>query len=100
MNVLIAHDRGVWIAQGIEYDLVAQAKSIDDLRSELIRVVDLHVKTAHRFGKEAFKSLPAGPESAKAAFDKAMKLDFEQSLPARKASFRTRARLGSFAMAQ
>lgn len=69
LNVLVAAVGGTWIAQAVEFNLFAQAKSLDDLKVEFCRVVDLHIKDANRRGVEPFTSLVPTPASVKALFD-------------------------------
>jgi hypothetical protein len=68
LNVLVTKNDGWWIAQGVEYDIVAQARSLDDLEYEFERMVIVHIATCEQFGLEPFESLPPAPDEVGHAF--------------------------------
>lgn len=59
--VLFQRDRW-WIAQCLEYDIGAQAHTLNDAIYELQRSVVGHVAIAIKCGKQPFADLPAAPD--------------------------------------
>jgi hypothetical protein len=55
------HD-GYWIAQGIQYDIVARAKSVAGIREAFIRQLHANVSVNARLGRDGLDGLPAAPE--------------------------------------
>jgi len=45
ISVLMMQDDGVWTAQCLEFDIVAQAKSLNDLQYELERTICFALRT-------------------------------------------------------
>lgn len=76
INLLVFRDGPLWVAQGVEYDLVACANTLDELEYETHRVVALHCFAALEFGEEPFASLPPAPEEVREAFYRARALEF------------------------
>ena len=50
-----------WIAQVLEYDLAAQAKTIEDLVYELQRTIVAHILCSEQEGLVPFESIPPAP---------------------------------------
>lgn len=59
---VVTFKEGDWhVAQCIEWDLATQAKTEDDLRYEVQRLLIAQVDAARLTGREPFQNLPAAP---------------------------------------
>jgi len=59
----VIFQEGDWLcAQCLEYDLVAQAKSLQQLSRALQRLIVGHVAVRLRHNQEPFRDLPRAPE--------------------------------------
>ena len=61
-NALLFKRGDWWVAQGIEYDIVAQAKTIEDLDYEFQRAIVAEMIIAVKHGEEPFANLSPAPE--------------------------------------
>lgn len=61
LSVVLFHQGDFWVAQCLEYDLVAQAEDLSDLRYEFERVLIGHMVISRENDAEPFVSLPAAP---------------------------------------
>jgi hypothetical protein len=60
--LLMEHDDGTWVAQGLEYDIAAQAQSLEEVRQAFERVfVGQMIVNAH-YGKELLAGIPRAPK--------------------------------------
>lgn len=60
---VIVFEEGDWLcAHVLEYDLAAQAKSLDELRVELARLLACHIAASLENGQEPFAGLRPAPE--------------------------------------
>jgi hypothetical protein len=65
----IVFQEGEWLcAQCLEYDLVAQAKSLQQLSKALQRLIVGHVAVRLRHKQQPFRDLPRAPEKYRAMF--------------------------------
>lgn len=62
LSIVVFPEGGWWIAQGLEYDFAAQAKTLDDLRYELQRTVVGHFVACAEAGVDPLSSVPKAPE--------------------------------------
>lgn len=76
-NILITVTDGWWTAQGVEYDFVAQAKTLDDLEYEFQRMVMVHIATCHELAIEPFSNMPPAPEEVRTMFRMARPITLE-----------------------
>ena len=60
--VLFERDPGEWVAQCLEYDIGAQARTLPDLLYELQRSIVGHVLICREHGTTPFECLPAAPD--------------------------------------
>ena len=51
-----------WLAQCLEYDIVAQAKTLLELRHELQRVLISHIAVSEELGRKPFEGLEPAPK--------------------------------------
>ena len=65
----VVFQEGEWLcAQCLEYDLVAQAKSLNQLSRALQRLIVAHVVVRLRHKQQPFRDLPRAPEKYWAMF--------------------------------
>jgi hypothetical protein len=62
---------GVWFAQGVQYDIVARAKSALGLREAFSRQVAANLALNQRFGREGLEGIPPAPEKFRRMFEEA-----------------------------
>jgi len=62
---------GLWIAQGIQYDVVARAKSVAGIREAFLRQIAANVALNAKFGREGLQGIPPAPEKFKRMFEEA-----------------------------
>lgn len=77
LRVLISCDAGRWLAQCVDYDIVAVASSLDDLRYEFERMLYVHVAACEMNGNVPFMSLPPGPADVVRAWESGAKLLYD-----------------------
>jgi hypothetical protein len=75
---LAALPEGWWVAQCLQYDLAAQAKSLRDLLYELERTLVGHVVVSEEKGLEPFEHLPAAPQMYRDMFAEAIELKHQE----------------------
>lgn len=78
LRVLIYREGDHFIAQCIEHDVVAQAKSQESLKREFVRVFVGTYEGYRAAGKDMFKEVPRAPKHIEEAFEKE---EFETSYP-------------------
>lgn len=61
MTIVIFQQGSHWVAQGLEYDLTAQAKELRDLPAEFERVLVGHMYICEETGNIPFECLPKAP---------------------------------------
>jgi hypothetical protein len=64
------HD-GYWIAQGIQYDIVARAKSAPAIREAFARQLAANFALNARLGRNALEGIPPAPERFRRMFEEA-----------------------------
>jgi predicted RNase H-like HicB family nuclease len=62
IRAVVFKEGGWWCAQCLEHDIATQAKTIDDLKAEIERVLTIHVELALERGQEPFSILPPAPD--------------------------------------
>jgi hypothetical protein len=62
IRALLIEKESGWIAQCLDYDIVAQAKTFADLKDELDRVLLSHVTISLEMGREPFAGFPRAPQ--------------------------------------
>jgi len=83
LRVLVTTDGSRWVAHCVDYDIVAQAKSLEDLAYEFSRLTMVHLAVCLEFGSEPFTSLPPAPEEIRKAYARSnrLELDFPRFVP-------------------
>jgi hypothetical protein len=66
LALLVTKDGDWWVARGLERDIAAQAKSMEELKFEFERVLVTHVLLDSRAGVEPLSELPAAPPEVEA----------------------------------
>jgi len=70
IRVLIFRDptADAWVAQGLEYDICAQAKTIDQIHSAFEKMVTANIAIAMERGEKPFAGIPKAPQKFFRAF--------------------------------
>jgi hypothetical protein len=63
ISVLIQRREEYWVAQCLQYDMAAQAKSLQDLMYELQRTLIGYLCICEKHGVEPFSNVPPAPAS-------------------------------------
>ncbi|MFH1934290.1 MAG: hypothetical protein ABIN18_22285 [Pseudomonadota bacterium] len=63
VNILIFQEKGWWVAQCIEYDIVAQARTLKDVQNEFQRIFCGRISIAEQLGLKPFEDIPPAPEA-------------------------------------
>jgi hypothetical protein len=79
LNVLVLKADGLWVAQGVEYDLVAQADTLENLEYEFERVLNVHLITCMELGLEPFETVPPAPDEIRELFWESRELEFRKT---------------------
>ena len=61
VRAVVFKDGDWWIAQCLEYDLVSAARTLDDLKGELLAQLEFQVAYSLRSGREPFAGFRQGP---------------------------------------
>ena len=62
LNFLIFRDGAWWVAQCIEHDIAVQAQSLQEIESEIQRVINGRIAIAKELRIDPFEGLPSAPE--------------------------------------
>ena len=62
INVLIFKEDGFWVAQGLEYDLVAQGPSLDQVEKNFVQTLVSQILIDLKNGKEPLVDFGPAPE--------------------------------------
>ncbi len=62
VSVVLFHEEDQWVGQCLEYDIAAQASSLEDVKYELMRVLMAHMTLDMESGIEPLENLPPAPE--------------------------------------
>lgn len=73
LNFLIFKDCEWWVAQCIEYDIAAQARTLKDVEYEIQRVIIGRIAAAGELKIDPFEGLPSAPEEYRRIFEDANK---------------------------
>jgi hypothetical protein len=71
MNVIAYQEGDVWIAQGIEVDIVARANTLDALQSAFARAVERTILVSQHLHGSPFAGIGKAPDKFRAMFDQA-----------------------------
>ena len=74
VSVLIFREENKWVAQGLEYDIAAQADSIPAVQLALAKAVLSQAAVNVEHGKEPFEDVPEAPSRYRVEFEKAQRL--------------------------
>ena len=77
LDVLAMKEGEWWVAQCLQYDLTAQAKTLPELRYAFEYALVGHIITSLENNLEPFDSLPAAPKEYWDAWQKALPVDIE-----------------------
>lgn len=71
VNVVAYEQGGLWVAQCVEYDIAAFAKSFTELPNAFERAVAANVCANADLGRDALDGIPTAPARFRALFDAA-----------------------------
>ena len=74
LRAVIFKEGDWWVAQCLEYDIAAQAKTTKDLTYELQRVVIGHIVACRQEGITPFEHLPKPPEKYERMFNEGLEV--------------------------
>ena len=63
LRVLIFQEEGLWIAQGLEYDIAAQSKSLTDLPNIFAQTIMAHIMARREHNQEPFEGINKAPDN-------------------------------------
>ena len=69
LNFLIFKEDGWWIAQCLEYDIAAQARTIPDIQYEIQRILVGRIAMSEKLGIDPFKDIPPAPVEYQKVFE-------------------------------
>jgi hypothetical protein len=81
VNVVAFEEGGVWVAQCLEYDIAAFAKSLTELPRALERAVAANLCANADLGRVALEGIPSAPAHYRELFERA-ELDLKPTKPA------------------
>ena len=61
IRAVLFQEEGWWVAQCLEYDIAAQARTQDDLLYELKRILAGRILVSATKGRQPFENLPKAP---------------------------------------
>lgn len=71
VSVIIYPEGNVWIAQCLEYDIVSQGKTIQDVQDRLTRNIAATLSIYAENGRNALESIPSAPKKFWEMFERA-----------------------------
>ena len=81
LDVLVTKEADWWVAQCLQYDVAAQAKTLADLRCAFERALLAHVIVSLEKKVEPFDSLPSAPRKYWEAWERALPVETEKVAP-------------------
>ena len=72
MNAVAFQEENVWIVQGIEYNLVAMARSVQDIPKAFANILVERFHVAEHLGLDPFLGVGPAPDRFRQMFDEAM----------------------------
>jgi predicted RNase H-like HicB family nuclease len=74
IRAVLFHESGWWCGQCLEHDVATQARTIADLKAELIQAISIHADLAIERGHEPLAGLPKAPDRYFQMYDAFAKL--------------------------
>lgn len=74
IRAVLFQEAGWWCGQCLEHDIATQARSFDELKSELLHAISIHAELAVERGQEPLAALPTAPERYFQMYDAFAKL--------------------------
>lgn len=81
LRVLIIHHDGLWAAQCIDHDIVAQGKSIREAKTAFEHTIIGQILFDLRKGREPLAAFPAAPAHLRELFEKAADVTLDDKGP-------------------
>lgn len=86
IRAVLFQEEGWWVAQCLEYDIAAQARTQDDLLYELERILVGRIQISAAKGRQPFENLPKAPSRYWAMYEEAEPVSTDP-LPFRQGDF-------------
>ena len=80
MNAVAFNEGNVWIVQGIEYNLAAVARSVQDIPKAFANLLIERLHVAEHLGVQPFQGIAPAPQRFHQMFDEAM-TEMKQTRP-------------------
>lgn len=61
IRVLLIADRGVWVAQCIDFDLAAQGETVREALQTFVRLFEVQIETDQKAGRDPFAASRPAP---------------------------------------
>lgn len=62
IRAVLFQESGWWCGQCLEHDVATQARTFEELKSELVRALTIHADIAMERGQEPLSALPRAPD--------------------------------------
>lgn len=72
MNAVAFQDGEAWVVQGIEYNLVAMARTVQDIPKAFTNALVERMVVAEHLGVDPFEGVGAAPQRFREMYDEAM----------------------------
>ena len=81
LTILVCPQGNNWVAQCVEYDIAAQAKTVDDVMYEFQRTLQVQLAMDLELGREPLSDVPPAPEHFRKMARAGHKIEAQYSLP-------------------
>jgi hypothetical protein len=81
LTLIVCQQAENWVAQCVEYDIAAQAKTLDDVIYEFQRVLEVQIAMDRELGLEPLSDVPPAPEEFRKMVRASYRLEAHSSLP-------------------
>ena len=76
VRVVFYKDENAWVAQCVEHDIAAFARTLKDLPRAIDRAIAANVCVNHDLGREGLDGIPEAPKRFLEMIEPGMKIDF------------------------
>lgn len=71
ISAIAFHDKGVWVAQCVEYDIAVSAETLPKLRKAFERAVVANICVNEKLGRSGLDGIPPAPSKFRDLFNNA-----------------------------
>ena len=71
VNAIVYEEEGVWIAQGVEFDIIAHAKDVGSLSDAFQRAILENILITQHLGRAPLQGIGPAPEKFRSMFESA-----------------------------